>query len=533
MIHPRKYQADAIESIDRFFLSGFGNPLVVAPTGAGKSVMIAMYCAQAVERYPGTKVMVLAHVKELIEQNAQAYGMVAQTACYGIYSASLGRSDWQDDVIFAQIQSVRKKAELFGFVDFCVIDECHLVNPKRMGCYREFLDGLMLVNPRLKVIGFSATPYRLGHGYITEGEGAIFTGTACDIPIGDLIADGMLVPPVARSGVVHADMANVRKSSGEYVASEAAAAFDVVTVAAVGDVLQRAIGRKSILVFACSIEHAKHVAEAFRTHGEASVEVVDGMTAKAARDDLVRRIRSGELRVLVNVGVFTTGFDAKNIDCVVLLRATMSAALYVQMVGRGLRPFPGKKDCLVLDYGENVMRHGPIDQVKPRKPGEKRATDMVMAKPCPACQALIALSCRTCPHCGEEIPVMESGPNHGTFAADADLLGATRDQWREVSEMRVSRHVPRGVGKTDSMRVDYRLGLAEWASEWICPDHGGRAKRSAGEWMQARGYGIIPVTQALAVMWPTPKRIKIVKEAGAAHWHVKDYEFGANWLVGA
>ena len=128
---------------------------------------------------------------------------------------------------------------------------------------------------------------------------------------------------------------------------------------------------------------------------------------------------------------------------------------------------------------------------------------------------------------------MESGPNHGKFAADADLLGATRDQWREVSEMRVSRHVPRGVGKTDSMRVDYRLGVAEWASEWICPDHGGRAMRSAGEWMQARGYGIMPVTQALDVKWPTPTRIKIVKEEGAAHWRVKDYEFGTNWLVGA
>jgi len=198
---------------------------------------------------------------------------------------------------------------------------------------------------------------------------------------------------------------------------------------------------------------------------------------------------------------------------------------------RSLRPVPGKVDCLVLDYGENVMRHGPINQVKPKKPGEKRTTEMVMAKPCPACQALVAISCRRCPHCGEEIPVLESGPNHGTYAADVEILASKKPQWREVQEMRTSRHMPAKVGAIASMRVDYRLAVAEWVSEWICPDHGGGAATRARQWMMARGYGVLSVEQALGVAWPVPQRVLVEQVDGRGR--LKDYEFGSNWLVGA
>ena len=535
MIETRAYQAEAVASVYRFMERGYGNPVVVAPTGAGKSFMIAMLMNDAVTKWPGTRILCMADVKELIEQNAEAYGILAKTAQYGVYSASVGARDSADPVIFAQIQSCHSKPELFGWVDFIIVDECHMINTKKVGMYRSFVEGLRKRNPSCKVVGFTATPYRLGHGYVFKGAESLFSGIAYDIPIDKLIAGGFLVPPVARSGTVHADTANIEHSSnGEFKEESATKEFSRITSAAVDDMLSRLPDRRSVLVFACSLDHAAQIAGLLRERGETAVDVVTGTTGKAEREAIVARIRGGATRWLVNVGVFTKGFNAQNIDAVVLLRATESAALYVQMIGRGLRPWPGKADCVVLDYGENVVRHGPINAVRPREKGARKAGERdVLAKECPACAALIAVACRTCPHCGEEIPFQESGPNHQTRPSDAPLLAGPEAlecyAWRDVSAMRTCEHGGGMPGAKRSMRVEYRVGAAEWVREWVCPEHTGYARLKAEQWMNARGYNLLTVDDALAIEWPVPRRIK-VKQGGK--WpEVVDHDLG-NFLQG-
>lgn len=534
MIEARAYQTDAVQAVYRFMERGYGNPVVVAPTGAGKSYIIAMLMHDAVTQWPGTRILCMADVKELIEQNAEAYGILSRTAQYGIYSASVGARDSSDPVIFAQVQSCHAKPEIFGRIDFVVVDECHMINTKRIGMYRAFVDGLRKRNPQCKVIGFTATPYRLGHGYVFKGAESLFSGIAYDIPIDKLIADGFLVPPVSRAGTVVADTSRIDHSSnGEFKEESSTREFSRITVAAVDDMLSRLPDRKSVLIFACSLDHAAQIAEVLKSRGEAAVDVVTGTTSKGERESIVKRVRDGLTRWCVNVGVFTKGFNAPNIDAVILLRATESAALYVQMIGRGLRTFPGKADCVVLDYGENVVRHGPINAVRPREKGKRKESErQVMAKECPSCGALIAMACRICPHCGAEI-IFANDPNHETRPSDAPLLATEKPGeyiWKTVLAMQTHEHGRNLPGSKRSMRVDYRVGAAEWVREWICPEHTGYARNKAEQWMNARGYNLLSVDAALAVEWPVPERIKI--KTGGKWPEVVDHDLGKNWLRG-
>jgi len=513
MIDARPYQLDAVASVWRFMERGYGNPVVVAPTGAGKSIIIGLIVGDAIRMYPPTRCLVLADAKELIEQNAEAYASVSPLAPYGIYSASVGQRDFVNNVTFAQIQSCYSQAGIFGYVDFIIVDECHMINPKQMGMYRTFIDTLKQVNPNLKVVGLTATPYRLGHGYVFKGDDTIFHGVAYDIGIETLIKEGFLVMPIARAGTVHADTANIEHSSnGEFKEASAQVEFSRITEAAVADMVARLPDRKSVLVFACSLAHAAEIAGHLRAMGEQAVDVVTGTTAKDEREAIVARVRSGATRWLVNCAVFTKGFNAKNIDAVVLLRATESAALYVQMVGRGLRPFPGKMDCIVLDYGENVTRHGPINGIKPKekREGGANAPRDVMAKECIACHALIAIGCKTCPHCQAAQPVAEAQPNHGDRPSDAPLIG-TAEQciWKDVLDVQYAIHGMHTVSSRRSMKVSYRVGAAEWINEWVCPEHQGYARDKAAHWMGRRGYNLMDVDAALTTEWPMPKRIKV------------------------
>lgn len=530
MIQPRDYQKLALDGINRFFENGYGNPLVVAPTGSGKSLMIALYCQMAVRDYPGTRCMVLAHVEELIQQNSSCFATVAPEIQHGIYAAALDRRDSTQPVVFAQIQSCYNKGDRFGYVDFCIIDECHTVNPKCMGRYRTLIAKLKELNPQIKIIGFTATPYRLGHGYIDSGHEKVFDGVAYEIPIDTLIDGGYLARPIAPSCQIHADLSNVSMSKGEFVDSEAAQAFEPITFDAVQDVLVKAKDRKAIIVFACNVAHAVSVAAAFKMCGEQSVAVVTGDTPDDEREDVVKRIKAGQLRVLVNCAVFTTGFDAPIVDTVVLLRATQSAALYVQIVGRGLRIYPGKANCLVLDYGDNVKRHGPINMVKPKTPGAKKDSDTVMAKECVSCQCLIAISVKKCPHCNAEQPINITGPNHGATAANDQILADTKPAWHDVLEMTCGKHTKIKDGfLTFSMRVRYRISVHEWVDEWVCPEHQHmNAVRQAEKWMQKRGFSLRGVDAAVATAWPVPKRI-LVKPDGK-YKRVIDCEFDSNWL---
>ena len=534
MLTPRPYQTEAVEAVYRYWENalGRGNPLVIAPTGAGKSVIIALLIARSADIAPGVRIICLADVKELIEQNAAAYGRTGLTAAYGIYSASIGRREATQNITFAQIQSVRTRAGLFGHIDFVIVDEAHMVNTVRAGMYRSFIEDLKQANPSLKTVGFTATPYRLGAGYVYDNaKDPLFCGIAYDIPIERLIADGYLVPPVARAGTVQADTSRIEHGpSGEFREESATAEFGRIAAAAVEDMVNRLQDRRSILVFACSLHHADEICDHLRRNGEESVRLVTGSTPRQEREEIISAIRARAVRWLINVGVLTKGFDAPNIDAVVLLRATESAALYVQMVGRGLRPCEGKAECAVLDYGRNVMRHGPINDVRPRGRGERKNAGRVMAKECAHCRTLIALNAKTCPACGREQPAPERQPGHDTTPSELQLLGQRETaRWHKVMAMTVTRHVKHAAEATrQSMKVSYQISFAEWVNEFICPEHGGIAEQRARQWFEARGYSMMGVDTALTKVYPVPENI-LVDFAGKFP-SVKEVHFGANFL---
>jgi DNA repair protein RadD len=374
MMELRGYQRAAIDALYDYFGQHTGNPLVVMPTGTGKSVVIAGFVREALHVYPETRILMLTHVKELIAQNFQALLRIWPQAPAGIYSAGLSRRDIHAQVLFAGIQSIHRHAARVQRCDLVIIDEAHLLSRNDGSMYRAFLAELDGINAGLlKVVGFTATPYRLDSGLLHKGKDRIFTDIAYTVPVLDMIQQGYLCPVVPKQTTTQLDTSGVGTRGGEFIAGqlEAAVDRDDVTRAAVAEIVEHGKERGSWLVFCSGVAHAKHVRDAIREHG-VSAEVVTGDTPAAERDAILAAFKAGRLRCVTNANVLTTGFDAPGTDLVALLRPTKSVGLYVQMVGRGTRLAPGKDDCLVLDFAGNTARHGPIDMVDGRQ-GRRRA----------------------------------------------------------------------------------------------------------------------------------------------------------------
>lgn len=511
----RPYQRDAIDGLYDYWSGGRGdNPLIVAPTGSGKTAIIAQLVKDAMD-FPGTRVLILTHVKELLEQGAQGLLKMYPQAQIGFYSASIGQKRLDQPVTFAGIQSVYKRAfDMIPPPDLVLIDEAHMVPKNTSTRYGKFLADLHTANPAVKVVGLTATPYRLDSGMLHEGEGALFDGIAYDIPVGKLMDEGYLSPVISKGGAKQIDLTNVGKRGGEFIESELAiAASDPELVAAtVAEICELGADRKSWLIFGSGIKHAQMLAEGIEAKGY-TVEVVTGQDGMKERADKIERFRRGEVRALVNCNVLTTGFDVPTVDLVALVRATESTGLYVQIVGRGTRIAEGKENCLVLDYGGNVARHGFIDAVNPnRKSGT--GDGEAPAKQCPECEMMCHAAIRICPACGHEWPAPEF--NHGHKAYDGAIL--SKDdvaEWIDVNDVFYARH--KKEGKPDSIRVTYYCGLTK-VNEWLCPDHGGYAASRYHARMAALGATAVTTDQALLECddWMKPSRIR-VKPDGKFH----------------
>lgn len=494
----RWYQAEAIEGIYSWFqANATGNPLVVVPTGGGKSVIMSEFVRGVLAESPNERILVVTHVKELIQQNHDALLRHWPEAPAGIYSAGLRKRQADARVLFCGIQTVYNKIDQIEWADLILIDEVHLVPAKGFGMYRTFLNDLKNRNPYVRMIGFTATPFRTDTGRLDRGEDRMFHGQAYSCDIVRLIQEGYLSPVVAKGTQARIDTTGVHLRGGEFIESELqAAAMDGDNVPrAVEETIRRAGNRRSWLVFACGVKHAERVVEEFQSRGIETGYVL-GSTSHGDRDETLRRFKRGEIQCLVNVGVLTTGFDAPMVDLIVLLRPTMSPGLYVQMVGRGLRTAPGKTDCLVLDFGDNVLRHGPIDHVKVKEPGEK-GDGTPPARECPQCATLVGISAKVCPECGFEFAILapERG-KHGDKPAEADIIqGLAADPFQrwQVSGVSYRRWVKEGKPHP-TLRVEYHCGLAQNVSEWICLEHaeGSWAQRKAAQWWIDRG-GRVPV----------------------------------------
>ena len=515
----RDYQQAAIDGLYEYWSSGRGDhPLIVAPTGAGKSLILAKLVQDALE-FPGTRILMLTHVAELIAQNAQELHGILPGVDLGIYSAGLGQKRLDRQVTFAGIQSIWQRAhDMVPAPDLVLIDEAHLVPKNSATRYGQFLADLKLCNPMVKVVGLTATPYRLDSGYLHKGEGALFDGIAYDIPIGMLIDKGYLSPVVSKRGKREIDLTNVGKRGGEFIESQLAmAASDPELVkATVAEIVDLGRDRKSWLIFASGVDHAGMIRDEMQEHG-IDCEIITGGTAKTDRKERIEDFKAGRLRCLININVLTAGFNAPATDLVALARATESAGLYVQMVGRGTRTAEGKENCLLLDYGGNVQRHGFIDAVRVKDKSQGAGGDAPV-KGCPECETFVPAGARRCPECGHEFPPPEL--NHGSNAYGGAVLSSqVVAEWVDVDSVTYDRH--QKAGKPDSVRVTYHCGMMDHR-EWLCPDHGGYAASRYRARMPALDAQALTTADAMIEapkFWTWPDRIKIKPRVDNPNFH--------------
>lgn len=452
----RDYQQRAIDQLCAWFeASNEGNPCLVLPTGSGKSHIIAALCKNALQNWPETQILMLTHQKELIEQNASKLHEHWPDAPLGIYSASVGRKELGEPITFAGIQSIRKKAADVGHVDLVIIDECHLVGHKEEGGYRTFLAALKAINPAIRVIGCTASPWRLGHGLITD-KPALFDALIEPTSIEELIFKGYLTELRSKVTSLKLDVKGVHKRGGEYIESELQAAVDnhKNNSEAVREMIRLGEDRKSWLVFCSGVKHANNVADLLDAYGIIAAPIT-GETPKAKREQLLADFKAGKIRCLTNANVLTTGFDHPGIDMIALMRPTMSPGLYVQMAGRGLRIAEGKKDCLVLDFAGVVSTHGPITAVQPPKKGGE-GNGEAPVKVCDKCNELCHLSAKVCPACGHEFPAPEPKK---LKLRDDDIMGLEGKEMK-VSYWKWRRHVSRASGK-EMLAVTYYGSLSD------------------------------------------------------------------------
>ena len=547
MILDRDYQVEAVQSIWTYFTRNTGNPVIAMPTGTGKSIVIARFLQSVFSSYPNQKILILTHVKELIQQNYEKLMMVWEFAPAGIYSAGLNQRVSHKAITFAGIASVAKKASLFGHVDLILIDEAHLVSPSEATMYQAFIGGLLATNPWLKVVGLTATPWRLGHGHITDpvvkpsGEEvpSIFSDVCFDItsiePFNRLIAEGYLCPLVPKRTATVLDVDGVHMRGGEFIESELQTAVDKdeVTLAALKEAMELGHDRRKWLIFASGTDHADHIADMLNTLGISAGCV---HSKREGRDQTIRDFKAGRLRAIVNNNVLTTGFDDPEIDMIVVLRPTASSVLWVQMLGRGTRPLyapgfdlmtldgrlaaiaaGGKANCLVLDYAQNTRRLGPInDPVVPRRKGQKGGEAPV--KLCPACDCYVHASLRYCnglkldgSTCGHEF-VFENKLKQSAGAIELIKGDMPITEVFKVDHITVAKHEK--VGVPAMMKVTYYCGYRMF-SEYVCPEHPvtNFAHKKARSWWKVRSNDTIPATTPalieVAPTLPAPTHIRV------------------------
>lgn len=537
---PRYYQQQSNDAVWDFLRTQSGSPLVVLPTGAGKSLVIALLVEQA--RKFDARVVVLQHRKELIEQNAEKIQILLPDIRVGINSAGLRRHSFDDDVICAGIQSVYQKAHEFGRRELIIVDEAHLLSERQDSMYGKFLNDIRVINPKARLVGLTATPFRTGEGPMC-GRDKLFQRIAYEAMTGDLIKEGFLCPVTNKAATAEIDTSGIKLRGHEFIAGEAERAFDTDdnVSAACAEIVAKCHDRHSVLCFASGVQHAEHVAESLRSITGETVGVVTGNTIPLERSAYLSQFRAGELRWLVNCDVLTTGFDAPCIDAIAVLRSTMSPGLFAQIVGRGLRKHESKSDCLVLDFGENIKRHGSLDDpeygraaINIRGTSASPADKNGRGKECPNCGLDVAVNSRECSECGFAFPV-----NHDKSAdEESTLTGQAEPETWDVAHVSWQRHDKKSDYEAPpTLRVTYRCfppgergDLAvELISEWVCMEHEGFAFRKAMEWWNLRSDDDFPegVNEAVKALDQGVARhpAKITTRKEGKWYRITDVEF--------
>lgn len=439
LLRPRQQQF--VDKV-RGALTERGNTLGIAPTGAGKSVMLSA----CIDYTAGERALILQHRDELVTQNRRTFHRFHKGARSGVVDGE--QKQFGNEITFAMVQTLARDnaLERLRAVDTLAIDEAHHV---AAGSWLKIVDRCRALNPKVRLLGLTATPERGDRKSLRVA----WDNVADQITLAELITLGNLVPPrtfVVDIGVQE-DLRGVKKTMAEYDMAAVEAIMDKVAVN--DDVVKHwkdKAGDRSTVIFCSTIEHAKHVCESFRVAG-VTAEVISQETS--SRDVILSRFDKGEIQVICNVMVLTEGWDCQRVGCVTLLRPSSHKSTMIQMIGRGLRPvdperYPGiyKTDCIVLDFGTSTLQHGSLEQdavlLNEREKGEGQK------KQCPSCDATVPAGVHECPICGHEFPAADNADSgeresiSGFGMVEIDLLNASPfryvDLWDDGSSLMAS-----------------------------------------------------------------------------------------------
>lgn len=502
----RYYQTEAKAAVFDYWDRTPGHPLIVSATGTGKSMIQGSLTQDLLEGWPDLRIMNCVHVRELVESNYLELLNLNPMSPAGVLAASLNRSDYRSQILFSQLQTAHDKAERIGHVDLLQIDEAHLVPFKQTTMYRNLIGGLLAINPDMKIIGLTATDYRLDGGRLTEGEGKLFDEVVYEYNIRQGIDDGYLTPITSKRVDTNYDITGVRKSMGEFKASDYRSAVDTdeLNRLVVQEVLDTEGHRNCALIFCRGVEHAARMRDAFRAAGR-KVELVHGGTPTGERRRHIEALKRGDLWGLVNDNILSVGTNIVRADLAVDCYRTLSAGRYAQRAGRLTRVIypPGfdpeavesaerraaimghlKPNGRYMDFAGNISEHGPVDMIQPKKPGKGEGEAPV--KVCPCCFEIVHASVRQCIECGHEF-VFEEKPKFKTHADTAPIISSApeEEEWLPVRARRFKYHPGKG-DKPPSVKTDFTSGFASYPT-WLCPEHPGARHISDRFWKQHGG----------------------------------------------
>jgi DNA repair protein RadD len=515
----RWYQLEAIQSIFDYFKENSGNPIIALPTGTGKSLVIAEFLRFVFSIYPSQRVLKLTHVAKLIQQNCQELKRQWPDAPVGIYSAGLKQRDVFLPIIFGGVQSVAKEIERklkiegsnhFGHFDLIIIDEAHLLSQKDDSSYQFVISELKKINPNLKVIGLTATPFRNGQGLLTQN--GIFTDICYDLTkfekFNRLVKEGHLCPLICKHPENNLDVSKLKISCGEYTNSsiEELTKNDEILNEIVLEIIQNSSERNRWVVFCAGIESVEKTAAAFSSYGVPTTFV----HSKLTDDDNAKRLEdfeAGVYRCMVNNNKLTTGYNFPAIDMIALLTATTSVSKMIQMLGRGTRPSPDKQNCLVLDHGGNIKRLGPInDPVLPRPPGQKNSQGDAPIKICPECNFYCHAAQMICDHCGHNFErknkLTEEASNLQVMKFEEDLV-----EKLEIVDVLYEHYQPKNLQSPKCMKVAYRC-RGRTILEYVSLDSPSNfAAHKAREWWRKRASGWFPANTSSGMSFVSSLKI--------------------------
>lgn len=561
MISPRDYQNHGLEAWLEYISGERKAPLLLYPTGVGKSVILALIISHCLRNWQGTRAMVLTHSKELIQQDYNKLKQYWPDAPAGIYCAGLKREEYFYPITVGSIQTVYNVPELFGHIDLLFIDEAHLISLKDQSMYRSFIKKLTERNPNIVVTGLTATGWRHGQGMLNWGEGALFDGIAVDACSVDafnwFIDEGYLVPPIARKTKFQYDTSKVKITAGEFNEKSLDEAVNQQSIneKVVQIACESFASRNHGLIFCSGTNHVENIAAIFNHYGVRTTFVHTKVPGKE-RDRRITGFLNGEYELMVNNGILTTGFDYPGLDYIGMMKATRRSSLWGQMLGRGTRPFyyPGysltdregrlaaiaasvKQNCLVDDFAKNAERLGPInDLVIPLPKGSKKKPGEAPIRICDQCGTYNHASATECLACGYIFPRREKlqAQTSGKDLVKKSKIPAPKLQEEEIVLNFDVDHVTykyhrKSVDHDPVLKVSYKCGVRSF-DEWIFLDEGA-AFRGKGQswWIQRAGCSPdeIPksVTEALGLTdklrVPTSIKVKVNDK----YPRILDYEY--------